>query len=288
MPDWLVPFRHTFFALLISQGLKAVTIKGYVPAVDRLCAEAGRRGLTTPDDVDEATFVDIQTQVLRRLSDYSRQRWTRVLNRFIAHLVHERVIAAADEPAPAALDALCADYGAWLRSQCGSAPGTIKTYQGKLWSFLTFRFGGAAPGDLHAITRADIDAWFSPTDRKGPVGARSRACALRSLFRFLFATGRIDRDLALSVPRIAERRSPGPIRHLSAAVHLLRAGVDINTIRAWLGHVSLETTNRYAEVDLEMKAKALQMCADNGTDLTQDRSPTWHADGGLMTFLASL
>ena len=44
------------------------------------------------------------------------------------------------------------------------------------------------------------------------------------------------------------------IRH-TTAVHLLRAGVDINTIRAWLGHVSLDTTNIYAEVDLEMKAK---------------------------------
>jgi integrase/recombinase XerD len=36
--------------------------------------------------------------------------------------------------------------------------------------------------------------------------------------------------------------------------------VDINTIRAWLGHVSLATTNIYAEVDLEMKAKALAAC----------------------------
>lgn len=50
--------------------------------------------------------------------------------------------------------------------------------------------------------------------------------------------------------------SPHTIRH-TTAVHLLRAGVDINTIRAWLGHVSLDTTNIYAEVDLEMKAKAL-------------------------------
>ena len=49
------------------------------------------------------------------------------------------------------------------------------------------------------------------------------------------------------------------IRH-TTAVHLLRAGVDINTIRAWLGHVSLDTTNVYAEVDLEMKAKALSTC----------------------------
>lgn len=54
----------------------------------------------------------------------------------------------------------------------------------------------------------------------------------------------------------SKRISPHTLRH-TTAVHLLRAGVDINTIRAWLGHVSLDTTNIYAEVDLEMKAKAL-------------------------------
>jgi predicted pyridoxine 5'-phosphate oxidase superfamily flavin-nucleotide-binding protein len=43
--------------------------------------------------------------------------------------------------------------------------------------------------------------------------------------------------------------------------NLLRAGGDINTIiRGWLGHVSLDTTNIYAEIDLEMKAKALANC----------------------------
>lgn len=60
-----------------------------------------------------------------------------------------------------------------------------------------------------------------------------------------------------SVPSlIAKRVSPHTIRH-TTAVHLLRAGVDINTIRAWLGHLSLDTTHVYAEVDMEMKAKAL-------------------------------
>lgn len=49
----------------------------------------------------------------------------------------------------------------------------------------------------------------------------------------------------------------------STAVHLLQVGVDINTIRSWLGHVSLETTNRYAEIDLETKARARQTCAES-------------------------
>ncbi|MDE2469964.1 MAG: tyrosine-type recombinase/integrase [Bradyrhizobium sp.] len=60
-----------------------------------------------------------------------------------------------------------------------------------------------------------------------------------------------------AVPSLLKKQvSPHTIRH-TTAVHLLRSGVDINTIRAWLGHVSVDTTNIYAEVDLEMKAKAL-------------------------------
>jgi len=65
-------------------------------------------------------------------------------------------------------------------------------------------------------------------------------------------------------PSLSTKRvSPHVIRHTTAS-HLLRAGVDINTIRAWLGHVSLNTTNIYAETDLETKAKALASCKPDG------------------------
>ena len=93
---------------------------------------------------------------------------------------------------------------------------------------------------------------------------------------------------AEAVPSLRNKRvSPHTIRH-TTAVHLLRAGVDINTIRAWLGHVSLETTNRYAEVDLEMKAKALQTCAVFGSDPLPEHTPNWHANSELLSFLAAL
>jgi site-specific recombinase XerD len=87
-----------------------------------------------------------------------------------------------------------------------------------------------------------------------------------------------------AMPSLAGKRvSPHTIRH-TTATHLLRAGVDINTIRAWLGHVSLNTTNVYAEVDMEMKAKALATC--------EVRGPTakthWKNDVTLMEFLRNL
>jgi site-specific recombinase XerD len=86
----------------------------------------------------------------------------------------------------------------------------------------------------------------------------------------------------------AKQVSPHTIRH-TTAVHLLRSGVDINTIRAWLGHVSLDTTNIYAEVDLEMKTKALALCEINtGSKEPEQNRPGWAANHELMTFLRTL
>ncbi len=83
---------------------------------------------------------------------------------------------------------------------------------------------------------------------------------------------------------VTKRVSPHMIRH-TTATHLLRAGVDINTIRAWLGHVSINTTNIYAETDLETKARALATCApESGTA----KIKPWKHNPGLMTFLQEL
>lgn len=76
------------------------------------------------------------------------------------------------------------------------------------------------------------------------------------------------------IPSLKTKRvSPHTIRH-TTATHLLRAGVDINTIRAWLGHVSINTTNIYAETDLEMKAKALALCEVKTKTIKYQRKDT--------------
>jgi site-specific recombinase XerD len=86
------------------------------------------------------------------------------------------------------------------------------------------------------------------------------------------------------VPEMRKKRiGPHTIRH-TTATHLLRAGVDINTIRAWLGHVSINTTNIYAETDLDMKAKALGLCAVKGTRAAKH----WRDNPDLMSFLAQI
>ncbi|MCL5261171.1 MAG: site-specific integrase [Gammaproteobacteria bacterium] len=92
------------------------------------------------------------------------------------------------------------------------------------------------------------------------------------------------KQLIKDYPALEKKRvSPHIIRH-TTATHLLRAGVDINTIRAWLGHVSINTTNIYAEVDLEMKAKALAHCEIAPTK----QKKSWREDNNLMSFLEAL
>lgn len=96
--------------------------------------------------------------------------------------------------------------------------------------------------------------------------------------------------------QILKRRSDGrrkPIsphvwRH-STAVHLLEAGVEVNVIRAWLGHASLETTNRYAEITLRTKKAALEKCALPAVSEERiPRRPRWHTDASLLDWLRSL
>ena len=83
----------------------------------------------------------------------------------------------------------------------------------------------------------------------------------------------------------AKRLHPHSMRH-STAVHLLKAGVDLTTISHWLGHASVETTNRYVTVDLEMKRQAIAKArpVDDGTDPIAP----WRSDASILEWLEAL
>lgn len=89
-----------------------------------------------------------------------------------------------------------------------------------------------------------------------------------------------------AAPTLAAKRvHPHTLRH-STAVHLLQAGVDLVTISHWLGHASVETTNRYAAVDLETKRTALAKATPFGdidTGIT-----VWRNDSSILEWLEAL
>ena len=108
-------------------------------------------------------------------------------------------------------------------------------------------------------------------------------------------------ETLFTYPRVLRRHREGPLAEeraaylselavqcVAPATLIKQARCCLRVAVSSLGHVSLETTNRYAEVDLEMKAKALQTCAGDGLASAYGCTPRWHADSELMAFLASL
>lgn len=180
------------------------------------------------------------------------------------------------------------------------------------YALLLFLYNsGARASEVANLTIRDID-WYGRTVCITGKGRKQRLCPLWSetvaLLRCLAAARSPEDAMFLNrrgqpitrfgIHTMVERnalaaassapslrtKSVGPhvVRHTSAS-HLLRSGVDINTIRGLLGHVSVNTTNIYAEVDLETKAKALAAVSPGEKPVA-----TWRRQAELMAFLRSL
>jgi site-specific recombinase XerD len=102
---------------------------------------------------------------------------------------------------------------------------------------------------------------------------------------FRFRLRQYVKAAAEVVPTIAKKRvTPHLFRH-STAVHLVAAGVDVTVIRSWLGHAHLDTTNHYAQANLETKRKALEQVDPK---LRPSKPPRWKQDADLLAWLDSL
>ena len=76
-------------------------------------------------------------------------------------------------------------------------------------------------------------------------------------------------------------------RHKTLGSYLnseVAAGVDITVIRSWLGHVSLDTTNHYAQANLETKRKAPEPV---GLQSNAGKLPRWR-NRSILEWLDSL
>ena len=93
------------------------------------------------------------------------------------------------------------------------------------------------------------------------------------------------RRAARTDPALARKRlHPHSLRH-STAVHLLKSGVDLPSIAHWLGHASINTTNRYATIDLEMKRKALAKAKPPDARASP---PAWRRNPTILEWLEAL
>lgn len=84
-------------------------------------------------------------------------------------------------------------------------------------------------------------------------------------------------------PSLAEKRvTPHTLRH-TAAMNLLRRGVDLTVIALWLGHESTQTTQTYIHADMQLKERALANATSSG------RTPKrFRPSDALLAFLDGL
>ncbi len=94
----------------------------------------------------------------------------------------------------------------------------------------------------------------------------------------------VDKARKINPQIIPNKISPHSLRH-SKAMILQNAGVNIVSIRDFLGHASVTTTEMYAKVDARQKLAAIEHTA-----LTTgiNEYPSWHKDKGLLKWLESL
>ena len=123
--------------------------------------------------------------------------------------------------------------------------------------------------DLAGLLRAQLTATHPDTTAVflNTRGSRLTRHGIAHLLRVCVAQA-VERCPSLKGRKV----TPHVLRH-TTAMCLLRAGVDLTTIRSWLGHCSVETTHLYVEADLKMKEQALAACN--------------HADAGFVAYRPS-
>jgi site-specific recombinase XerD len=121
-----------------------------------------------------------------------------------------------------------------------------------------------------------------PTSQSAVFTANGRPLTRSGIYKIVRRHGS-----TLDDPRIDRRVTPHTFRHTSA-VHMLEAGIEVNVIREWLGHVDITTTNRYAEINTNTKLAALRATEPFDASEEPRTTPIWRTDETLLNWLASL
>ena len=143
-------------------------------------------------------------------------RFHHFARRFAEHLIDIGVVQPVPlTEAQIARGALLADFEAYLVKQRGLSPRTISHALGFAGRFLAHRFGNGVI-DLTRLRAADTIGFVQHAlARRTPYRDKTVTTHLRTFFQYLFARGATTTNLALSIPRAAQRWDARLPRHLS-------------------------------------------------------------------------
>lgn len=212
--EFLAFHRQVFLERLSALSYKNHTIRQYEHTIHRFCEKIEQHCISI-SDLNGPAMETLREAVLSETRKNARTYAMFHLGRFIEYLTDAGVIVLPKPPSkePTALDSLREEYDAYLRKQRGLSEASIYTAMRFLERFMTFRFGETL-GDLNAITPDDIVAFLCLRKPRSHRRGMTPPSRLRSLFKFLFWSGRTKLNLANSIPRVAQHNPVDLPRYL--------------------------------------------------------------------------
>jgi site-specific recombinase XerD len=207
------PYLESFARSFAAANYKATTIKAY----RHLARKLGRL-MDTARIEPSALTPDLADQLARTQArgPDNKIRFHHFARRFAEHLIDIGVA----QPVPptetqVARAALLADFQTYLVKQRGLSQRTIYHLLRFADRFLDHRFGTGMI-DLTQLRAADTTSFVQHVvTRRTPYRDKTVATHLRTFVQYLFACGATATNLALSVPKTAQRWAARLPRHLS-------------------------------------------------------------------------
>ena len=207
-------YLASFESRLAERNYKPGTIKTYRVLVRRLASFMEAGGIAP-----ERLTADLAARLVRGEERHRNEpnKCQNIARRFAEHLIELGVVPA---PVPSlhsrSRAPSCAKV---MRTIFVGSAGLSQRTIFHAWRFadrfLDHRFGNADI-DLTATTAGDVIAFLQHVlSRKAPFRDKTAATHLRSFFQYLFKSAVTTSNLALSVPKVAQRRDVRLPRHLA-------------------------------------------------------------------------
>lgn len=206
----LAPFEAAFRLELARAGYTASSMRGAVGAMARLSRWLGERGLS-PSRLTPHAVADLRISQLGPVL------------RFLRRLGEVPAAESGIDATP--VEALLADFRAWLADERGLSAATVSGYAKQARTFLA-HLPEPLDGALHELDAGQVIAFMVDYCRgRNAQSAKATVTAMRALLRFVHVTGRTPVPLAAAVPAVAGWRLASLPRGLDTAVveRLLRS-----------------------------------------------------------------
>lgn len=224
----LAAHLDSFAASLAEESYAVATVRSKLLWVTQLGWWLQERKLTVAQ-LDER-IVDVFLQERRCRGTVRRGQGATTLQ-FLNHLRNQGIIPCPDpvcDNSPLAV--LEHEYEKYLRMERGLTTATVENYRPVIHHFLVHKYGD---GPLHFedLSASDISTYvLARTHSQSARRAQLMVTALRSFFRFLLRSAKIQVDLAACVPTVANWQLASIPKYLSAEeTRCLLEACDRNT-----------------------------------------------------------